>query len=185
MMRAVLILLLVAMMPGEVMAGGAVWKSKYVRVRSYVGGAWLPIVEQSVADMNAALPPRAPRLILEAYGFIPCKQAKKRNERAKRVIVICENAGMADFGHTVADVERRVIQSPVILTVGAYPDTWDVTFNATKARKLVCHELMHAVSWAPEDVGDASCLSGSGYEIVTPGPDDIAYLNGVYRRRHR
>lgn len=184
MMRLLLVLLVVLLVPVNVSAKGATWRSKYVRVRAYVGDEWLPIVEQSVADMNAVLPSRAPRLILEPQAAIPCSQARKQNAKKRRVIVVCENPAMREFGHTVADIEKDVIQSPVILTVGKYPETWDADFNATRARKLVCHELMHAVSWAPEDVGDASCVSGRGFEIVTPGPDDIAFLDRVYGK-HR
>jgi hypothetical protein len=175
-------------LPGVADAGkpGAVWhRAKYVRVRAYVGSAWQPFIAQGVADMNAILPQRAPQLMLETLAPIPCKQARKKNARKRRILVVCENPEKRwpDSASTLLDTERGTILSPVIVTLGPAPNTGTAYWDALVAQNTVCHELMHAVAGAPENVGSASCVSGPDYLNTRPGADDIAFLQRVYRKR--
>lgn len=176
MMRPMILLLALLLLSTEtIMAHGAVWHGKRVIVNDYTSAAYKPYVREMVAAFNAMLPARAPKLVYRSRHERSCHDF---SARIKGAIAICTGAH-DDF--TGYGVERGAFTWAVINLIGN---------DAPEFRhSIICHEMMHAITDAPEAEGypyeypnlDTSCVTGA---TDFPGAWDIAYARKVYRR-HR
>lgn len=174
MVRVVLILALLLMLPGEVMAkDGAAWHKKRVVVHDYTSAAYKPYVAEMVAAFNAMLPKRAPKLV---YREQPERACNTLDKKRPKVITICLSGGEWDM--TATDAKHGEITRATVILIGN--DTPDQIHNT------ICHELMHAVTDAPDDYRDPhlteSCVQGM---TPYPGAWDKAYARKVYRKHGR
>lgn len=177
MLLALLILFIaLPVLQSNAYAVGGTWKGDYVRVINAADPSWRPLITQAVADLNAAMPESGPQFVVTESVKRKCKvgQHKKR-----RTIVICSTEvdathNLGHVGRTRGKVVRGHIVSPVIVRLGGdaspFPPQWD--------QNTLCHELMHAAAWAPEKMGQDSCVSNE--YLTTFGPADIAFLQRMY-----
>lgn len=166
---------------GRTQAAGAVWNTRRVPVWDFAPDDWKPNVARAVADFNAAMPPGVPRLVYRAMGEQACDSLPEYGRKGG--ISVCVGAD-ANWAHTYA-VGREMRRAKILL----HPDGRE----AVRAKAL-CHELMHAVTYAPEGytldengrpVGlrheRTSCVQGL---LTTPGPWDRAFARKMYRGRN-
>lgn len=153
---------------------GATWRKHRVVVKDYTPDEWKPYVADMVIAFNAMLPKRAPRLVYEAQPETPCKTLKRKRGRGQ--IAVCTGAFI---DNTVLVAKNGVIRSALIQL---FPETMP-----THRHGFVCHEMMHAVTDAPDDYSyphpETSCVLG---DANFPGKWDAAYARKVYNKaRHR
>jgi hypothetical protein len=166
MMRLLLVLLMLIPVAEGAVAEGPVWRGKTVVVRDATPPAWKPYVEAMVAEFNAMLPKRAPRLVYRAVEEAPCG-GKGRG------IVVC----VADhFGHPdVAGEMQRLSRTHAEIRLLPFE-------RFVEPRIVLCHELMHALTGIPDNAAlpypDDSCVWGF---LPHPGSFDVAYAQAVYR----
>ena len=169
-MRIVLAVLAFVLLAPDVHAG-AVWTGKTVPVYDYTSPAWEGIIAATVADMNAMLPKKAPRLVYRRMPERPCSQAPER----QGVIVVCLlDATDPSQAHAVWLTQRHIItEAQIRLSPSTLP---------RNQRKEACHEFMHATTGISDNYGaspETSCVWGT---LSNPGPIDVAFARKVYRK---
>lgn len=170
MMRALLVLMVLLLLPGEVMADGAAWHKKHVVVRDYLPQARKADLEAIVAAFNEVMPKRGPRLVYIALPEVPCSEA-----RTLGGIAVCEDRKVS-AGETTYVIRGHVISAARITLSDLLPGP-------------LCHELMHALTdipdVAPEQRRSDSCVH---VWMERPGAFDVRYLRWAYKkfgRNHR
>jgi hypothetical protein len=165
-MKHALIVLLILMSVEGAVAEDSVWRGKTVVVRDATPPAWKPYVEAMVAEFNAILPKRAPRLVYRAIDEAPCG-GKARG------IVICVADHFTQTG--VAGEMQRLSRTHAEIRLLPLD-------RFIEPRIVLCHELMHALTGIPDNAAlpypDDSCVWGF---LSHPGSFDVAYVQEVYR----
>ena len=180
-MRVLLALALVAIMAGEVEARlrGGVWKQDRIPVWDSTAAEWQPFVKRAVHQFNRAMPKNVPRLIYHARIEQPCDDLPVYGDPGGiRLCLDPDLIGAESRGNT------RYIQSGRVLyraMIRLWPDA-----SETLRDTLICHELMHAVTTAPDSRGgwdrlDTSCVRGA---LDAPGSWDVGFARRLYRQ-HR
>lgn len=163
--------------------GGAVWTARRVTVRIYTSEAWRPLVLQSVADLNAIMPRRGPKLRPRLMGEHSCEWVRKQRYR-QPTITICSVPPPSGFwGSTALTPHHHTVKREMgrVKLIG-HPGHDDRSLEWHQ--NTACHELMHAISWVNDNYGSEpeSCVQG---ELPHPGAWDRAYLQKVYRKHGR
>jgi hypothetical protein len=158
----------------DVLATGAAWTKKRVGVYDYTSAEWRPLVETTVAEFNAMLPARAPRLFYQPMGEAPCAQISPGVHSGG--ITVCTAPFLpasAELGEAQFSVKKgRLSRVRITLSEAGSPRLRDTT---------VCHEFMHATTGIPDNYGalpTTSCVWGS---LSAPGSFDAHYARRVYR----
>ena len=153
---------------------GVAWTSRTVTVRIYTTVNWHPLIERSIADFNAIMPRRGPRLVMKVQGERSCAWVKRQTFR-KPTITMCSQPDGNGAGWAVYRVDHGTLAGQrVWITLVGDPghDRYQGHQNT------VCHELMHAVSGVNDGWGEPrSCVRG---DLDAPGAWDVAYLERVY-----
>lgn len=188
MSRAVLTLtLLIGIMVGLMLGvawstrGTAAWTSNVVTVRVYAAPAWTPLIQRSIADYNAVMPARGPRLVVRVLPERSCGWVK-RQRFARATITVCSQPDGDGRGWAVYRVARhRFVDERARITLVGNPGHDRYT---PIHQQVVCHELVHALTAVRDayDTEPESCVRGS---LDVPGAWDVALLERVYRARKR
>ena len=170
-MRVLLGFLALLLLVPAVPAGGAAWAGKKVPVYDYTSPAWEGVIAQTVAEMNAILPKKAPRLVYRRMPEVPCSQAPRRKE----AIVVCLLApGDPMPAHAAWWTDgQTILRAQIRLSPSVSPGN---------ERRVACHEFMHVTTGIRDNYGAAlstSCVWGT---LSSPGPFDVAHVKKVYRK---
>lgn len=177
-MRAILLALALLTVTTDVLATGAVWTGKRVKVYNYTPSAWDATVRDVVRDVARILPNHAPRVIVKPRGERRCRDLPAR--KRWRGVALC--VGNGDW--TVSRIRHGAFVRATV-SIDPNPDPGDSIAQA------LCHELMHALT----GVGDSnafddpyprpktSCVHGNVRE--SPGSWDRRFAHKVYRKHGR
>jgi hypothetical protein len=159
----------------EVLATGAAWTKNGIGVYDYTSAPWRPLVESTVAEFNAMLPARAPRLVYQPMGEVPCSQISAQLHRGG--ITVCTAPSLpanAELGEAQFSVNKgQLSRVRITLSEASAPQLRDTT---------VCHEFMHATTGIPDNYGalpESSCVWGN---LTAPGAFDARYAHKVYQK---
>ena len=163
-MKALLLASVLLLLSGEALASGAAWHRKRIPVHDQAASVWEPYLRVAVARINRMNPRSVPRLVYRPHE-------SECNPR-RRGITVCSREGNYS-GVTYARWKTPLRRATILLD----PDD-----NASAERlggytylALACHELMHAVTGAPErKVRDGQ-----------PCPYNAAFARKVYREHGR
>ena len=173
-MKPVLIaLLFVLLLPDGAFSGGTPWSSTRVVVNDYTSQAWDGILPQTVAALNAMLPPEAPHVVYRRKQTRDCHHVPPR----RGAIVVCSADSLRAHGVT------KVWLSKTHMATKAKVRLSDARIRSRRdVRNTACHELMHALTGIRDNPGAApttSCVWGTR---PTPGRRDWAVAAKVYAR---
>ena len=189
-----IVLLVVLLVPEGAMS--ARWEKDTVPVWSFVPDDWQALVENTVRDFNAHLPPSAPRLVYTPMGEKPCEQLPFYGRKGG--ISVC--LGPMPPARPAWSPKRISGDRFVSGLIGINTQTDLPPDPSMLPAVMLCHEMMHVVTDAPDgfdDQGrynyphpDTSCVQGYLDHL---GSWDIAYAESVYpfpnghrhKRRHR
>jgi hypothetical protein len=163
---------------------GAAWRQQRVKVVDRLPPLWQPAVAWEVGRLNAVLPKRVPRLVHAPGSERACRRSKKEAQR--RRIVLCLGPEDARQSFTIHTIVARELLSAVIRIS---PRDGSTEYTERTLRRTLCHELMHALTAAP-DVSLRAYYSGEndqtscvgGIWLAEPGPSDITFAGHVYRK---
>ncbi|MFT4039519.1 MAG: hypothetical protein QM692_15130 [Thermomicrobiales bacterium] len=178
----ILLLLPVPLASGKGARIGHRWNSPVIRVYDYTGPRWHGVIAQTVADANAILPRRGPRIVYRRMDARPCEGLRAR----EGVIIVCERATWPYGWH--AGVAFPIAQHGVI-TKARVEFAATIDYQPDEFAPVACHEVIgHAVLGLPDGPWRApgeSCVQG---EQAAPGTWDAAQAQALYGRkpnRHR
>ncbi|MBA2707355.1 MAG: hypothetical protein H0U59_06085 [Gemmatimonadaceae bacterium] len=133
-------------------------------VEDYTAPAWDGVIAETVADFNAVMPKRGPRLVYVRKPHVACAPAP--------TTTVCSGilgVGTAGLAYVTGGGGRIALND-----LYAFPE------DSAGFPALACHELMHILA----DVGDnygafpsASCVWGY---LSDPGPKDVELLRARY-----
>jgi hypothetical protein len=164
-------LLLMLLLPAEAFSGGAGWTGQRVAVLDYTSRVWDSILPTTVAEMNAMLPPEAPRLVYRRKPARDCRHLIPR----RGAIIVCSQERMRAFGVTRVWLSRQrtLTKAKVRLRDTGMGSRRD-------ARNTACHEVMHAITNIRDNPGAAPATSCVWGTRPTPGRRDAAFAAKVY-----
>lgn len=158
------------------MADGSetVWTARKVNVRIFTNAYWQPLVAEAVAGIEAAMPPKGPRLRIIHEPERSCDWVNKQRYSQPTITVCSKDESWYAGSASLVKDHHIIAKERVYLTVIT---DHDLDFD----RNTACHEMMHAVSWVNDNYAytQDSCVQGMR---VDPGPWDVAYLAQVYQR---
>lgn len=155
------------------------WPNDTVPVYDYTT-TWDGVWEEDITAFNALGVIDVPTLIYHREESTPCDKVK----RHRGAIVVCENANLPLSGQTsVRGVGRNIVSAKIVVD-SAHPNFRQEALNTA------CHEMVHALTNAPDHYNSApytSCIYGS---LTYPGPTDRQLLHHAYdhpkkQRKHR
>lgn len=168
----ILCLACVLLAPQDFAAKPRTWDGRRIAVYDYTTTS-RPYVEAMVAEFNAVLPRRAPRLVYHAMEPGGCGSHR-------RGIVVCD--GPPYLGDREGATEQvfsggEMFRARITLVTVVIP-------GGHGPANSVCHEFMHALSGIPDRYfsRENSCVHGL---MDNPGAFDIAYLKRVYGKKRR
>lgn len=168
-MKVLLVMLVLLMLlPLDAISAGTIWGGKKTVVRDHLPDEWQADAKQIVADFNAILPKRAPRLVYRDKEPRLC-----RNVRFKHGIGLCLRPGIPG-GMTVASRRgHRFLWAEVgVDTFAAY--------EPGHAIGILCEEMLAATVGMP-DVEFSERPDSCQGVLDHPGPYDERFVKKVYR----
>jgi hypothetical protein len=173
-MKPVLIaLLLLLLLPDGAFSGRTPWRSTRVVVNDYTSAAWDGILPQTVAQMNAMLPPEAPRLVYRRRQTRACSHVPPR----RGTIAVCSADPLRAHGVTKVWLSKKQTATKARVRLS------DARIRSRRdARNTACHELMHALTGIRDNPGAAPATSCVWGTRPTPGRRDRAFAAQVYAR---
>lgn len=142
-----------------------------IAVYDRTSDAWNGVIEETVADFNAIMPPQGPRLVYVDQSGVLCAQDVK----------VC--SGYVDPKYGGFAITRAPGEGEILLT--------DIIPLSRQGMEMIaCHEFMHVLTQIPDDYiidaignviwqhpGTDSCVWNWS---ENPGSFDIATLKSVY-----